>query len=221
MQQLNKPIGILGGTFDPVHFGHLRLALEITEILDLAEVRLIPCCEPVHKQNSMASAKDRLAMLELACAEYKKLKVDDREIVRGPPSYMLPTLQSLRKDFPDTPLCLIMGTDAYLNLDTWYQWEKLLDYAHIIIAVRPGVKFLPNTVLDNLRQEKNLADLQGLYDQKAGSIYLQTITALDITATAIRSQVSAGISPQFLLPESVWQYICQKNLYHADPTDQF
>ena len=135
---MNKPIGILGGTFDPVHYGHLRTALELFQILNLAEIRFMPCQIPVHKDEVHADPKHRLAMLELALAGTPEFKVDHRELQRSTPSYMIETLISLRKEYPDTPLALIMGSDAFINLATWNSWQELTDYAHIVVAIRAG-----------------------------------------------------------------------------------
>ena len=133
-------IGILGGTFDPVHFGHLRLAVEMYQDLGLQEVRLVPCRIPPHRNAPQASPEQRLAMLRLAIEHELGLRVDQRELQRDGPSYMVDTLQSLRDELgPDTPLSLILGMDAFDDIDTWHRWEELIQLAHFIVIQRPGV----------------------------------------------------------------------------------
>lgn len=136
-----KPIGILGGTFDPVHFGHLRTALELKQILDLQEIKFLPCHTPVHKELPSAHPHHRIAMLQLAIANESGFALDDRELRRATPSYMIETLTSLRQELNDTPLILIMGSDAFTNLPTWKNWQQLLDMAHIAVAIRAGKKW--------------------------------------------------------------------------------
>lgn len=211
--KLIPAIGIMGGTFDPIHFGHLRTALELKQILNLDEIRLIPCKDPVHKERVHSLANDRLFMLQLAVANTPGLCVDDREINRQTPSYMVNTLQAIRNELPETPLCLIMGSDSFCNLPTWYRWQHILDLAHIIVVMRPGHPFTMDSTLEHLMEERQLDDPEGLQELPSGYIYVQTISALEIDATTIRSQVAAGYNPQFLLPEAVWEYIQQNRLY--------
>lgn len=210
---LSKPIGIFGGTFDPIHYGHLRAALELYQILDLQEVRFIPCQTPVHKQSTLTSASHRLAMLQLAIEGVAGLTLDSREVNRNTPSYMIDTLQSLRQDFPKEPLCLILGTDSFLSLSGWKQWQNFLDIAHIVVALRPGYRLSPCSELERMIHHHQATDKADLQENKHGLIYVQLITQLDITATAIRQQISAGYNPSFLLPEKVWHYIQQHKLY--------
>ncbi|MGH8120697.1 MAG: nicotinate (nicotinamide) nucleotide adenylyltransferase, partial [Gammaproteobacteria bacterium] len=134
-----KPIGILGGTFDPVHHGHLRLAIECCERLALAEVRLVPLRVPPHRKPPRASPEHRLAMLKLAAENKNNLIVDDSELRRKTISYTIDTVSTLRKSSGRTPLCLLLGTDAFNMLHTWHRWQALLDYVHVVIAERPGV----------------------------------------------------------------------------------
>src|SRR5687768_13270840 len=123
---LSKAIGILGGTFDPIHLGHLRMAIELYESLNLARVHLIPCYTPVHRAQTVASAEERLAMVKAAIANEPVLYADDREIKSKKPSYTIDTLLSLKEEFPDTPLCLFVGIDAFLGFLSWHRWEEIL-----------------------------------------------------------------------------------------------
>lgn len=131
-------IGLLGGTFDPVHHGHLRIALEAKEALGLTEVRFIPCRQPPHRGDASATAQQRLDLLRLACGDMPGFAVDTRELERPGPSYMVDTLASLRAERGDEPLCLILGWDAFLGLPGWHRWQNLLDYAHLAVVQRPG-----------------------------------------------------------------------------------
>lgn len=210
-------VGILGGTFDPIHFGHLRPALELMETLGLAEVRLIPCGRPPHRNPPRASAAARLAMLQLAVAGQPGLRVDARELERPGPSYMVDTLASLRAELGATPLCLLLGSDAFLGLPQWHRWQDLLALAHLVVMHRPGWgldESLP-APLAPLVAARQVHEAAALAVQPAGSILLTPVTPLDISATAIRALVAAGRSPRYLLPDAVWDHIRTHGLYAA------
>ena len=210
---MRKGIGILGGTFDPVHNGHLRLALEVYQSLNLAEVRLIPAHTPPHRRKPAASPRQRLAMLGLAVTGATGLVVDNREIVRGKPSYTVDTLKSIRADTGSTPLFLIMGMDAFQSLNTWYHWTMLTDYAHIILADRPGGdetikhkdvrKFYLNHSCEN----------RAALRSAAGRIMKISAPLLDISATRIRRLCSQSKDLHYLLPDNVISYIEKESLY--------
>lgn len=207
-------IGIFGGTFDPVHYGHLRSLLEVQQALGLNEVRLIPCLIPPHRQMPGASAERRLAMLELAAADTPDFVVDQRELQRGGPSYMVDTLQSLRDELGSRKsLCLIMGLDAFVALDSWNQWQRLTELAHIVVMQRPG-GLLPKTgVVADLVEQRQALDVVELQQRPAGRVYFQSVTQLDISATAIREQLAYGRDVRFLMPDSVRHYIETHGLY--------
>ncbi|OGT06369.1 MAG: nicotinate (nicotinamide) nucleotide adenylyltransferase [Gammaproteobacteria bacterium GWF2_41_13] len=131
-----QPIGILGGTFDPIHQGHLQIALIALQQLHLQKIHFIPCFQPPHRNQPIASPNDRLAMVKLAIGNNTAFNADDREIKRGNISYTIDTLKSLRQDYPDTPLCLIIGTDAFQELQQWHHWKELIDYAHLVVMYR-------------------------------------------------------------------------------------
>jgi len=213
MDHLQKPIGILGGTFDPVHFGHLRTALELHQALELAEVRLIPCYQPVHRKLPVASPKDRLAMVRCAIEGETALVVDDCEIQRKGPSYTIDTLETLRKQLPSTPLCLIMGIDALLGFPSWNRWEDILTLAHLVIAHRPQYQLPQTGVVANLLKQRLKNNPLALQETLAGNILLHPVTPLEISATDIRKQIASGRCPRFLLPDSVYRYIQQHGVY--------
>jgi len=206
-----KSIGIFGGTFDPIHFGHCRAALEIKQQLKLEELRLIPCKNPPHR-TTIASAEDRLAMLKLA-VKNTPLMIDDCEMLRSGPSYTVDTLLSLRKAHPRTSLCLIIAMDAFLGLPTWYEWEKLIELANIAVIDRQGWNMPGSGILAEFFNNHALASKENIIDFTCGKIVLQSITSLDISASNIRLLIQKGHSPQFLLPDSVLEYIQKHTLY--------
>lgn len=211
--QSGKPVGILGGTFDPVHHAHLRSALELLEDLDLAEVRFIPAGWPPHRDPPVASAGQRLAMLELAIAGQEGFVIDDRELHREGPSYMADTLSDLRAELGDTPLCLLLGMDAFDHLQGWHRWERIPDLAHLVVMQRPGAGLPVSEIMGGLLAERKLHHAEDLKKRPAGGILFQPVTQLDISATRIRKVLAQGKSPRYLLPESVWRYIGERGLY--------
>lgn len=212
---MHKIIGILGGTFDPIHYGHLRLALDFLQILNLEQVRFIPCKLPVHKEANIATPEQRLALLNLAIESMPQFYIDDREIKRDSASYMIDTVKSLRKDYPDTSLCLLLGSDAFLDLDQWKDWRQLLDYVHIVVGLRAATPFLLNDILTQFLSEHQMEDATDLQQKLHGGIYIQNISQLAISASDIRSQIAAHLNVRFLLPDSVYDYILQHQLYRV------
>lgn len=202
-------IGIYGGTFDPVHYGHLRTALEVKDIFGLDEVRLIPCSQPAHRASPLSSAEQRLVMLELAVQNQPSLLVDKRELQREGVSYMVDTLESLRNEMPCAALLLFIGTDAFKGLTAWNQWQRLFDFAHVVVMTRPGYE---NEALSEFLAAKLTENIE-LLKQKNGCLFFQAVTQLDISATAIRQMLAANKNPGFLLPDTVLDYIKQHKLY--------
>lgn len=212
----NKPaIGILGGTFDPVHFGHLRTGLDVVEALQLQQLRLIPCALPPHRVEPVASAQERRLMLELAIKNHPKLVVDDRELFRDGPSYTVDTLLSLREELPDNPLFVLMGTDAFCSLPSWSRWQQILELAHIVVMQRAEE---PMQMSDELRQwfESHRAN-DGDEQLAAGKIWTVPVTQLAISGTMIREALYDKRDVRFLLPEAVIALIEQMGLYQIRP----
>ena len=216
MNQTPQAIGILGGTFDPIHLGHLRMALELYEALNLAKVHIIPCYQPVHRKLPAASAAQRFAMIQCAIATEPALYADDREIQRKTPSYMIDTLIDLRKTMPETPLCLLIGIDAFLSFTSWHRWKEILDHAHIVIAHRPQYQLPSTGIIADLIKTRLQQSFTCLHENLAGNILLRPITSLEISATDIRKQIAMGKNPRFLLPDSVYSYIQQEKIYSLD-----
>lgn len=210
-------IAIFGGTFDPIHFGHLRLAEELGALLEAESVVFIPVGNPPHRNANLAPAHQRVAMLELAVAGNPRFRLDLRETRKTTPSYTIETLTELRAEYGDSPLALLLGSDAFMGLASWHRWQELFDLAHIVVAHRPG--FSPDWrqgVAPTLREQieaRLLDDVAGLKSTPAGRIFLHAITALDISASAIRRMMQSGQSAQYLLPDSVIDYIQSNSLY--------
>lgn len=213
MYQLQQAIGILGGTFDPIHFGHLRTALELCQALDLAEVRLIPCYQPVHRKLPIATPEQRLAMVKQAIEGEKSLRVDDCEIKRKVPSYTIDTLTDLHKKLPETPLCLIMGIDALLGFPSWHRWDEILNLAHLVIAHRPQYHLPQTGIVADLLKHRLKQSSSALHECLAGNIVLHPVTPLEISATDIRKQIAMGRNPRYLLPNRVYDYIQEHGVY--------
>lgn len=210
---LSQAIGIFGGTFDPVHFGHLRAAAEAAEQLPLGEFRLLPAGTPPHRAETHASGEHRLAMLALAIAEYDDLKVDDREVRRRGYSYMVDTLAEIRAEEGQVPLVLMVGQDAVNQLDSWHEWKRLFDLAHLVVMRRPGSRHEYSGELFEVLQPRMIDDARTLTRSLHGSVLPLEVTQLEISSTGIRDLIAAGRSPRFLLPETVIRYIHEHGLY--------
>lgn len=206
-------IGILGGTFDPVHFGHLRCALEIAEQLELAEVRLLPAGRPPHRNAPLASPEQRRRMLELALAGQSLLTLDPRELDRPGPSYMVDTLSSLRAEAGNEGLCLILGQDAFNGLAAWNRWEQVPELAHLIVISRPGVEQPDNGPIGALIEQRSVETLDELRARPAGAILFRSVTPLGFSASGIRALLAGGRSARYLVPDAVLDYLRQEGVY--------
>jgi nicotinate-nucleotide adenylyltransferase len=217
------PIGILGGTFDPIHNGHLRLAQEALEQCGMRAVRFIPAGTPPHRNVPYASAMHRLAMVRLAVRGNPHFSLDEREIHRIDPCYTVDTLAALRAELgAHQPLCLLMGGDAFLQLHTWHNWKKLFDLAHIVAVQRAG-RPLGNAIRDanaalQAEYRARLAPApSALHEMAAGAVVAMDMPVLEISATGIRSRCAAHKNICYLLPDTVADYIQSHHLYaHAE-----
>jgi nicotinate-nucleotide adenylyltransferase len=217
----SAPLGMLGGTFDPVHYGHLHLADDVRAALALPQVRLIPAGDPPHREAPHASAADRLAMLDLACVEFPGLVVDAREIDRSGKSYTVLTLEELRAEDSRRPLLWIIGADALLGLPGWHRWRELFDLAHLVVAERPGISLdpaLPAALVPEWNA-RLVSDPALLRQRPFGAIYRQRVTPQPISASAIRAAIARGgdsaAAARGLLPDSVLAYIGRYGLYRV------
>ena len=205
-------IGVLGGTFDPVHIGHVRLAIELHEQLGFDHTRLIPNGIPNHRDKAIGSDEQRLAMLA-EVADSATMQVDDREIRRGGVSFMVDTLSSLQADFPHDALCLILGLDAYLGLPEWHRWQTLFDLSHVVIATRPGSDIELGAALQAVTTQRLAKTGDELMSARSGKILFADIPQLDISSTDIRRRRREGLSISYLVPDAVAEFIRKNNLY--------
>lgn len=215
------PIGIFGGTFNPIHFGHLRSALEVRECLGLAELRLMPSARPPHRSAPECAAAERLEMVRLAVAGEPGLVCDEREILRAGPSYTVDSLREVREELGPAPsLCLVMGADALLGLADWHQWQLLTDYAHLVVIARPGWHFPSSGAVADWLQPLLCQQAADLRQQPSGRVHLLQLRPLDISSTEIRELIAAGRSPRYLLPDPVWSRIRSAGLYGYNQATQ-
>ena len=216
--------GIFGGTFDPIHLGHLRTAMDLLDSLPLSEVRFVPCGIPPHRDPPQASAQTRWAMLQIALAEDARMVPDDRELRREGLSYMADTLESLRVDFNDRSLALILGMDAFAALDTWHRWQDILRLAHLIVVQRPGSQLPATGVAARLLADHRSDHLADLAAAGSGRILTMTMTQLEISSSAIRELVSHGNDPRYLVTDSVRDIIVSSGCYepgsHGQQTNE-
>lgn len=206
-------IGILGGTFDPIHFGHLRTALDVMQAVGLDEVRFIPLNQAVHREQPETAATLRWRMVQAAVAGEPGFIADDRELRRTGSSYTVDTLSALRREFPHEPLCLLLGMDAFNGFAQWRQPEEILRLAHLVVMHRPGAATPDDPGAKEILAAHPCAGLGALEQQGAGMIHLQAVTQLEISSTRIRSLLKAGESPRYLLPDRVLDLIEQNRLY--------
>lgn len=190
-------IGIFGGTFDPVHYGHIKPALSIKQALALTQIRFIPNRIPPHREIPWLDVEQRLSLLKTALHGYPDVVIDERELEREGQSYMVDTLKTLRADFPGESLCLIIGMDAFMGINTWYQWRSLFDLCQLVVTTRPG--FDKETISEQMAaadyqflSEKMTQDINEITAESTGKILLKSVPQLDISSTQIRAKLSAG-----------------------------
>jgi nicotinate-nucleotide adenylyltransferase len=208
-----RPIGIFGGTFDPIHYGHLRTALELKQLLDLGTVYFVPCATPPHRATPMTDSAFRLRMVEAAVHDEPGFVTDARELEREGPSYTIDTLASFRAEFTDRSLCLLLGMDAFLGLPRWHRWNELLNYAHVVVAHRPGWEAPTEGALGELLAERRAGAGSALATLPAGLVHVQPVTQLEISSTDLRDSLRAGRDPKFLVPDSVREIILETECY--------
>lgn len=210
-------IGIFGGTFDPVHNGHLRTALEVSELLALDELRLVPISVPPHRGAPVATAAERLRMLQLAADASPGFVVDDVELQRGGASYTIDTLRTVRAEVgPEVRLCLLVGLDAFAHFDTWKEWQQLVDYAHVVVLQRPGATLELNGVVAQWAASRLRPDPLAVLDAApSGAVLRLELTQLAISATQIRELLAVGRSPRYLMPDAVLDFIRENRIYNG------
>ncbi len=196
-------IGIYGGSFDPIHLGHLKTATTLKTELQLDHLFLLPCCEPVHKDGLKYPSNDRLKMLNLALEKFSTLEIDSREILRGGGSYMIDTLHELKQIYRDEPICLIIGMDSFLKIKTWKDWQEFSKLVHLVILERQGFNIIDSS-LDSFHNTK---DVNQLRLESNGLLYFSNCPKINISSSDIRDRIAANQNLDDLLPKSVINYL--------------
>lgn len=208
-----QAIGFLGGSFDPIHNGHLVPAIDVAQHLQLQQLFLMPNHIAPHKTGSHCTAKQRTEMVKLAILNTPQLSIDTRELNRNSASYTIDTLKEIKVQYPNTPVCFIMGMDSLIHFDSWYRWHEILDYCHLVICARPGWKGEFNETVQQLVNKHQTNVMSDLHQQPFGKIYFQQATQLAISSTQIRHNIKHGIGIENLLPALVCDYIKAHHLY--------
>jgi len=214
---VTQAIALLGGTFDPVHNGHIGLADDVRRALGLPEVRLVPAGDPPHRGGPAASGRDRVAMLEMAVRGHPGLVVDAREVEREGKSYTVLTLEELNREAPGRPVILLVGADAFLGFPTWHRWRDIFELAHVVVAARPGIELALGGELAKEWKIRRAPTPEALFSTPAGIIYQQPIAPQPISASVIRAQLARGAdgreAVRQMMSPAVLRYIDQHHLY--------
>jgi nicotinate-nucleotide adenylyltransferase len=208
-----RPVGLFGGMFDPIHFGHLRTAHELHELLGLERLVFLPAGDPPHRAAPLADADTRLAMVRAAVAEDPRFSVDDRELRRPGPSYTILTLEEMRAERGAQPIVLVMGMDAYAGIERWHRAGELADFAHLAIARRPNAPLPKDGFAAGLLRERRCEDPARLAASPAGLVFVSENTQLDLSSSAVRAVIAAGRDPRYLMPEAARRIILATGSY--------
>ncbi|MEX0735556.1 MAG: nicotinate-nucleotide adenylyltransferase [Steroidobacteraceae bacterium] len=208
-----RPFGVFGGMFDPIHYGHLRTAYELHELLGLEAVAFLPAGDPPHRAAPLADAETRLAMVRAAVDGDPNFLVDDRELRRAGPSYTITTLEELRAERGNQPIVLIMGMDAFAGIDRWHRAQDLLSFAHLVVALRPRAPTPSEGLAAELLRSRRSSDPARLSERPAGLVYVSEGTQLDLSSSAVREVVAAGRDPRYLMPEASRRIILARGSY--------
>jgi nicotinate-nucleotide adenylyltransferase len=210
----NTSVALFGGTFNPVHFGHLKIAEEMAELLQVSQMRLLPCGSPPHRAKPDVTAKQRLAMLNLALGDQSLLIADDQELNRAGPSYTIDTLKLVRQEIDDTvPLFLCLGMDVLSSLNTWHCWQQLLDYCHIAVSPRPGWPVPEHGDIGHWIARYRCDDINEVQNKANGCIYFCDLMMLELSSTTIRDTIKRGENISSMTPDEVVDYIKTNHLY--------
>jgi nicotinate-nucleotide adenylyltransferase len=209
----HKALGIFGGTFDPIHLGHITPLKQAASLAAISHVKLMPCFVSPLKSSPQVDARHRQQMLQLVCQDEPLFSVDDRELQSGQSCYTVDTLSGLRTELPNTPLCFFMGMDSLLSLPSWHRWQDLLKLCHIIVCRRAGYGQALPALIQQLLDSHHTGDKIDLQTELCGRIFIAETDKLAISATEIRHQLAKGNCPSHLLPKAVGAYIQQHKLY--------
>jgi nicotinate-nucleotide adenylyltransferase len=210
---MSEPIGLFGGTFDPIHYGHLRTAFELWQLLGLEQVRFLPTGNPPHRESSLAPAELRLQMVRAAIAGQPSFVADDREMRRSGMSYTVDTLLDLRQEYPERSLCLLLGMDAFLGVPHWHRWREIFDLAHVVVAHRPGWKAPITGPLGEVMVDRGTGSIRELHVRTAGRIFVHAVTQLEISSTDLRALILSQRDLRYLVPEAVRDLIVSSGCY--------
>ncbi len=210
---MSEPIGLFGGAFDPIHYGHLRTAFELWQALKLAQVRFLPTGNPPHREAPLTTPELRVQMVSAAIAGISAFVVDDRELRRRGMSYSVDTLTELRAENPGRSLCLLVGMDAFLGLPTWHRWREIFDLAHVVVAHRPGWKAPMTGPLGEVMVDRGTGSVRDLHGAPAGKVYVHAVTQLEISSTDLRQLILSGRDLRYLVPDSVRELILSTGCY--------
>jgi len=208
-----RPFGVFGGMFDPIHYGHLRTAHELHELLGLEAVAFLPAGDPPHRAAPLADAETRVAMVRAAVEGDPSFLVDDRELRRAGPSYTIVTLEEMRAERGDQPIVLIMGMDAFAGIDRWHRAQDLLSFAHLVVALRPRAPTPHEGFASELLRSRRSSDPARLSERPAGLVYVTEGTQLDLSSSEVRAVVAAGRDPRYLMPEASRRIILARGSY--------
>ena len=210
---MGEPIGIFGGTFDPIHYGHLRTAFELWQSLRLAQVRFLPTGDPPHRDAALAPPELRLEMVRAAIAGQSAFVADDREMRRSGVSYSVDTLLDLRREYPNRSLCLLLGMDAFLGMPHWHRWREIFELAHVVVAHRPGWKAPMTGPLGEVMVDRGTGSVRELHAAPAGRVYVHAVTQLEIASTDLRQLIVSGSDLRYLVPDAVRELILASGCY--------
>ncbi len=210
---MSEPLGLFGGTFDPIHYGHLRTAFELWQLLRLEQVRFLPTGNPPHRESSLAPSELRLSMVRAAIAGQSAFVVDDREMRRSGVSYTVDTLLDLRREYQDRSLCLLLGMDAFLGVPHWHRWREIFDLAHVVVAHRPGWKAPITGPLGEVMVDRGTGNIRDLHHSLAGRVFVHAVTQLEISSTDLRSLILGQRDLRYLVPDAVRDLIVTSGCY--------
>ena len=219
-QDKSGPLAIMGGAFDPVHYGHVRSAAELRDVCRFAEVRFVPSANPPHREPHIAPADLRVRMLEAALGHAERCSIDHRELRRDGPSWTVLTLEELRREAGRRSLCMMVGMDAFLSLGSWHRWEELPGLAHIVVALRPGWQPPQSGELGDFVESHLTTDVTDLHENPAGCLFIHEVTQLDISSSEIRGKIAAGEAVDDMLPPAVLRIAMESGFYAGPPTQE-
>jgi len=213
---MTKTIALYGGTFDPVHWGHLKPIAAVAKELGIAQVKLVPAHIPPHKSGTVATPTQRKAMLQAASSFDPIFSIDDRELKKHSASYTIETLIDIKKENPEHTIFFFIGLDSLLNLHKWHRWQELLEYSHLIVSTRPGYQLAQAaSEITTLLDKHLVTNKKELFHHTHGSIWLNEDAKVDVSSTEIRAKLAGGEITEDLMPKPVIDYIIKHKLYRS------